>query len=497
MELDFRAKQAQKYSNDIIGFTERVLVIHTLLDFQKDALIEMAENPKVVITACHDVGKTFMLAIFLLWGLYTHPSSTVIATAPTSGMMKNLLWREVRRLWRNAPEEMGGRILDTRIEVDGEKWYALGISPKNENTEDQRNFIGFHNAFVFVLFDEGPRVPPERWKDAKTLLTSDNVWFVAIGNPASPTGPFKEACDSPLYKVIKLSCFNSPNLVVNGIKTIHDVRAEGRVLEKLDDEEMRKRMSNYKVAHGELMTFRWCMEQFIEEGEESSFFQSRVLGNFPKESAESLVSYAAVENAMNGIAPYIDGPVRAGVDVARFGNDLTVCRIFKGNQEKKIVIMSKRDTVEVTEKLLYLIKEDKIEQMAIDDTGLNGVTDQVESKKTGCSIFRYISSARASDPEKYINLRAESYDFLGKDIKRERLILLEDKKTLTQLPAMNYKYKDAKLQIESKDDIKKRIGRSPDHSDALCMVNYIIHINFGGKRIEYSIEFGETIDEGY
>lgn len=487
----------------IIYFIEKFLGVKTLEPFQIECLLEMERSKKVVIPACHDLGKTYMVACYLLWSLYCFEDTTVISTAPSFSMVKNLLWKEVRKLWKRAPQDLGGRLLDTAIEVDEEKWFATGISPKIETEEGGSNFQGYHNKYVRLIFDEASNINQQRWKSAKAMLTSANCSMIAIANPTNPSGEFKEACESDTWVRVNLSCFDSPNLKVNDIKNIRDLRKEGGRLRKLKPDALIKRLASYKVVQEELLTLSWVMEMWLEEGEESPFFQARVLGNFPKESSDSIVSYSQVEAAMiDPDDPLKPGPRIAGADVARFGSDSSVVYIVQGKRVIFKETINKRDLVYVANRFGWLIKEYKIQIFGVDDTGLSGVTDMlrrmVSDKEFSCKIIPFVASSRARRPSRYLNKRAESFHLLGKDIKNENIELQQDRKLLSQLPRIRYEYKKGLLKIEAKEIIKKRIGKSPDDSDALNIVNWVR--NFGetedlGQGAD--VEYGEVVDSGF
>ncbi len=52
-------KKALEYQNDIIGFAYDILDIEQLFPYQENVLLKMAKGQRVIVTACHDVGKTF------------------------------------------------------------------------------------------------------------------------------------------------------------------------------------------------------------------------------------------------------------------------------------------------------------------------------------------------------------------------------------------------------------------------------------------------------
>jgi hypothetical protein len=81
---------------------------------------------------------------------------------------------------------------------------------------------------------------------------------------------------------------------------------------------------------------------------------------------------------------------------------------------------------------------------------------------------------RASEPDKYKNLRAELWDMMREWLIQEMPVEIPDSDELqTDLCGLGYKYDSSdKLQIEGKDDAKKRGLLSPDTSDALMLTFY-------------------------
>lgn len=487
----------KRFKSNPVLFAEKVLAIKTLEGYQKECLIMMAGARKWIIPACHDVGKTYILAIYLLWAIYCFDSTSVITTAPNFSMVKNILWAEIRRMWKRSPVALGGSLLKTKIDIDGEKWFALGISPRQESEEGSgSSFQGYHNKRVHILFDEATGVGTDRWKSMRSMLTSTNTTFGAIGNPTNPSGDFKEACEDPSFTKIELSCFDSPNLKANHIFKMEDIRQEGEKLSALVHGDREERMARYKNPAIELLSLQWVMEIYMEEGEDSPYFQSRVLGVFPKESPYSIVSYSQVQDVMlmDPKPSLLKGPVVIGADTARFGDDSTVIYILKGAVQIHKEKMSKEGTAPVKDKILYLIKKHKAQFCGIDDTGLAGVADMVIDAEPECNVYRFYGSGASTDPDRYWNRRAEAYDLLGKDIKHRELKLMEDRKILSQLPVIRYQFKNAKVKIEPKEDIKKRIKQSPDEADALAIANYVRHFGMTGDDIFHEEEYGDTID---
>jgi hypothetical protein len=75
-------------------------------------------------------------------------------------------------------------------------------------------------------------------------------------------------------------------------------------------------------------------------------------------------------------------------------------------------------------------------------------------------------SARESD--KFANKRAELTWHL-RVVLEDGGCLPESETLRSELTALRYLVRSGRLAIESKDEAKKRLGRSPDHADALVL----------------------------
>jgi hypothetical protein len=77
-----------------------------------------------------------------------------------------------------------------------------------------------------------------------------------------------------------------------------------------------------------LVTRRWVYEKLWEWGEDSPLWQSRVLGSFPEQAADSLISLKWLEAARRPqVLPDDEAQLYAGIDVAEAGGDETVCAV--------------------------------------------------------------------------------------------------------------------------------------------------------------------------
>jgi len=160
-----------------------------------------------------------------------------------------------------------------------------------------------------------------------------------------------------------------------------------------------------------------------------------------------------------------------GVDVARTGKDDTVAVMREGNTAR--IVLKKRitDLVKSAEKIETLIEKYNIEEVRIDDAGVGGgLTDILSNSSTKANITPVVGAQRAQNPDRYVNARAEMYHALSKRV--DEIQLPFDFDLGTQLNATSYILKNDKIQIISKDEIKKIIKKSPDAADALALAFY-------------------------
>jgi len=71
-------------------FIEKVLGCSTMEAYQVNICNTVAEYDRVAVSACHAVGKTFLMARIVLWFLYCYPGDKIITTAPTNRQVEML-----------------------------------------------------------------------------------------------------------------------------------------------------------------------------------------------------------------------------------------------------------------------------------------------------------------------------------------------------------------------------------------------------------------------
>ena len=163
-----------------------------------------------------------------------------------------------------------------------------------------------------------------------------------------------------------------------------------------------------------------------------------------------------------------------GIDPARKGDDRTAIIRRRGRRAYGLETHYNIDTMELAGIIKRMIDKEEPKRVCIDSIGIGaGVVDRLH--ELGYDIVEGVNVARkASEPDKYKNLRAELWDMMREWLIQDMPIEIPDSDELqTDLTGLGYKYDSSdKLQIESKDDAKKRGLLSPDTSDALMLTFY-------------------------
>jgi phage terminase large subunit-like protein len=164
-------------------------------------------------------------------------------------------------------------------------------------------------------------------------------------------------------------------------------------------------------------------------------------------------------------------PVELGGDVARYGDDESVLTIRKGNKAEPQIIYKHIDLMQLADEWYSVYMNKKAEAIKVDAIGIGaGVVDAL--KRKGINVIEVNESQSPAD-EKYQNARAEMYFNIREKAMNDEISIPDDPELKTEVSYTHYKTNSQmRIQIEAKDDIKKKIGRSPDRADSLALAFY-------------------------
>ena len=417
---------------------------------QKEIIDSVWENKRTCVVASHNVGKSHISGRISLAFLYCLRPSIVITTAPKATQVRTILWKQIHAAFNNARIPLGGDLLQVSLSPDPElnpNWFAIGMTAK-----DSESFSGWHQENILIIIDEASGVEPHIYEAAEGILSSEGSRILLIGNPTTRTGEYFKAFQSSSYHNIRINCYDHPNVV--------------------------KKRNYYAKA----VDKDWPDERKKEWGPNSPMFRVRVLGKFPRSDDNTVLPLDWLEAAVNRKVS-IRGPKAGGLDVARFGDNETVCGKFVGRKYlEEFSYVGQRETQKgSTVETFIRARQVKtgLNAFAIDDDGIGGaVVDQFRASRIR-GIFPFVSNSRAYDPINFANLITEAFwilrtelenGFLDRTNPAVGLSLPDNDNLIHQLSSRLYDYTPAgQMRVESKKDLLAREEKSPDHGDC-CVI---------------------------
>ena len=168
-----------------------------------------------------------------------------------------------------------------------------------------------------------------------------------------------------------------------------------------------------------------------------------------------------------------------GVDVARGGGDKTVFALLRADrfdELKKYPGMATPDGATVAMLAQQAIGEQK-PMIGVDVIGVGAAVYDAMPESFGVNFGAGSGATDRSGKFKFANLRAEAYWQLREALDPDygaTLALPPDKEMLGDLCAAKWMIRTGKIYIESKEEIIKRLGRSPDCADAITIALMVV-----------------------
>ena len=117
-------------------------------------------------------------------------------------------------------------------------------------------------------------------------------------------------------------------------------------------------------------------------------------------------------------------------------------------------------------------------------TGNSGAGTTDKARRMGLPVMAVNFARRASQAKRFANLRAECYWTVRELLREGKMQLPADPMLLADLTAPKYAPDPyGRILIESKDDIRNRLGRSPDAGDGLAL-SYAVPITEASEELE-------------
>ena len=387
------------------------------------------------IRSGHGTGKSAFMAWAILWFMCCYFPCKVPATAPTGHQLSDILWAELA-MWHGKLKE---RLPELSEEFDwAAERFSLRSNPsesfavaRTSRPEKPEALQGFHAQNLLFVIDEASGIPEVVFQVAEGALSTEGAFVLMAANPTQMEGYFYDSH--------------------------HKMRARWAAL-------------HWNGEDSPLVSKEYIADMAAKYGTDSAIYRIRVRGDFAG-NPDGVIPLDIIESAIGRqVTPF--GPVRWGVDVARFGADRTaLCKRHGNTLPEPVKYWSGKDTMQVSGivKNEYEAAKVKPEAILVDVIGMGaGVVDRL--KEMGLPVVGVNVAESPSVAEQYSRLRDELWFrgrewFSGRDV-----AIVDDESLIAELTLPSYRVlSTGKKQVESKEELKKRGVVSPDLADSFLL----------------------------
>ena len=493
------------YRADPIQYLERELVYKgrplRQWAFQRHAVEKLLSDNQVAIRSGRKAGKTFQLAVLthMFMGLWP---SIVVTISSTYKQLSGQLWGEIRQLWHENASKMPGRCDQLQWKV-GPQHYAFGVS-----TDKPGNVQGFHadveppmddpdrdltaeeleamleevqtgtssGTRLVYLIDEGAEIKQPIYDAIKGSLASPNTYLLTAGNPtmdATREQEFARAHEPGSgYHRIRVQAEEGPDDPVGYDATF--------------------RAPNW------LCRPEWLEDRKRDWGEDSPLYKAYVWGHFSAEGSDWKVVSPELLASSEAREVYSDTGLHMGVDLSRKGKDGCVASLVRHGVLVAQHAWRSDDAMRSAEIVVALMRKWELEpeDVHLDAGGLGGpIYDRILQMGFDVDPVDFGAAPEGdwstlTGETAFVNRRAELHWVARRGL-QEGLLQIPRKyaEHYAQAQWADYStkvYRGATaILIQSKDEIKARFGRSPDHWDS-----FLIALSRAGSR---ALEIGGVI----
>lgn len=193
------------------------------------------------------------------------------------------------------------------------------------------------------------------------------------------------------------------------------------------------------------------------------------LGEYQSQADQQFISWDLVKQAQERQFRRGARPILFGLDVARFGDDRSVLAIRDGDVLVDLMKWEKLDTQQLAAFVAEVANSRKPDAIFVDGVGVGGgVVDRL--RLLNLRVIEVNAGSRAGQDTRYVNKRAEMWGRMKEWLGGRGVLAPSDIDLAAELTGPFYSFDASnRIQIEKKEDMKKRGLRSPDLADALAM----------------------------
>lgn len=441
--------------------------------YQEDYIRHLVTEKKVAVRGPHGLGKTAGASWVTWWFAWTRDGVVdwkAVTTAGGQRQLEKYFWPEVRKwagrlrwdMLQRKPFEGKKELMMQQLRLStGEAFAAASDNPEL--------IEGAHAKHLLYIFDESKRVPGGTFDAAEGAFsnagpeTSNEAYALAISTPGEPVGRFADIH------------FRRPGL----------------------SDWWPRHVTLDEVVAANVVSYEWAENRALQWGRDSATFKNRVLGEFASSDQSAVIPadwVALAQERWHDLyevkgdtvlwLEYEDDEdfepelTAMGVDVAYGGEDDTIHAPRYGNyvKELKRFAFLKDNHKNALNVWNYLQAHNPEAQVIVDVVGWGaGTYDNLKAWGTDAVPFHPQTKSYRKDETGELGFkdrRSAAWWHL-RDILNPAsgydVALPPDDMLVGDLTAPTWRALTGKIEVEQKDKLRERLGRSPDAGDAVVM----------------------------
>jgi len=417
------------------------------------------DTNRLQILCCTQYGKSLVVALACL--IITCVQKKVVAViAPSSEKAKIIMRYYIEHLSDSVAYytclEKNTRL--DRLRQEGSKSRIIlnqGGGIFVVSTDERNSKKNFESAMglgaSIVIQDESCLISDKTEATIFRMIAGkgQNAFYCKIGNPfyvEPPYSHFKKSWDSGLYKKIFIDD--------------KQALAEGRYTEEYLNEAIDKPM------YDQLCRCVFPDEDVIDKDGWRKLIMIK--------EVEKKIKFLPLEERI--------GEVKIGVDVATGGKDFTTIVASWDNYARVEIVLNTKNTMDIIPHLEDTVAKYSVKwyNVSVDDIGVgHGLSDRLKEKGYSInSVSVGDKCKKDKDKATFFNLKAQISWLAKKWLEREDTFLEpyqhKGNNVWFQIGWIRYKENSERtMQIEPKDSLIKKYGKSPDFADAFFLTHFI------------------------
>lgn len=459
-DIDWAARQAPD-SREF--FLLNVLNVERPYPYQLEVMNKLMKYHRIAMYGPHGIGKTALMAWAVLYFMWAFPRNVkVITTASVWSQLSDYLWPEIN-LWGSQvawsqwglllrPER---ELLKLKIDIRGEAKLATARSPREGR---EKEVEGAHADRVLWIFDEAKIVADPVWDAAEGAMATGAGYILAGSTPGDTVGRFWQICTRKAgLEDWKVRHVTKEEALAEGVLTLEYVEARRNQWEENQPADWHNRILGlfYESAPDALIPPHWVD-----------------LANQRHDELKKSGELKKIEHANTAF----------GGDIGEEGEDQSVLCKMTGDAVQWFRELSRAENPKVAATFAGWMHKDRGAPVAIDSIGVGSGVGSIMAKTEQFRVFRVKVSTktklRSRDGNTFVNLRSALWYLLREALDPQGEVLLalpRNDRLYQELTTPNWWFRsdvNSSIQVMNKENMKKKLKRSPDYAEALMFCWY-------------------------